>query len=584
MNIYNKIKQDVHAIIKLSFAEQLAANPEALDRVDATAPREASHGDVATNAAMVLASFFNIKPRELADAIKVKLESCSGVEKVEIAGPGFINLTLSPSVWQEELLDIISSGRAYGKSDIGRSKKVNVEYVSVNPTGPMHVGHGRGAVFGDVLASLLQKAGYNVTREYYINDAGAQVDKLADSAYLRYREACGEKIAEIPEGLYPGEYLVAVGEALKAQHSSTLMDVGREEWLPLVRDFSIAAMMELIKSDLAGLGVKHDVFSSERAITKAGKVEEALKVLESKGLIYTGILEPPKGKAPEDWESRPQTLFKSTEFGDDVDRAIKKSDGSWTYFAPDIAYHWDKCQRGFDLLIDVFGADHGGYVKRIKSAVSALSDKKVAIDVKLTQMIKLLRGGEPAKMSKRAGNFVLLNDVVEEVGKGVFRFIMLTRKNDAPLDFDFEKVVEQSKDNPVFYVQYAHARACSVLRNVAAEMPEAAAMAAKPSTKLAQKLSHPQEIALIKLLCSWPRMVEQAAQALEPHRVAFFLQEVAAGFHAFWNAGNDDLGLRFIVKHDIELTAARVMLATAVTHVIASGLLVLGVDPLEEMR
>lgn len=423
-----------------------------------------------------------------------------------------------------------------------------------------------------------------MTKEYYMNDAGAQVDKLAESAYLRYRESCGETIGEIPAGLYPGDYLIPIGEALHKIHGKSLLTMSAEEWLPEVRDYALGAIMEMIKQDLATLGITHDVFTSEREITRAGKVEEAVSLLEHKGLIYTGVLEAPKGKAPDDWEPRPQTLFKSTQFGDDVDRAIKKSDGSWTYFAPDIAYHYDKCKRGFDLLIDVFGADHGGYVKRIKSAVHALSDGKVAVEVKLMQMIKLLRGGEPFKMSKRAGNFVTIREVVDEVGKDVLRFIMLTRKNDAPLDFDFAKVMEQSKDNPVFYVQYAHARTRSILRNAASELPDALPLAKKADGALLSKLSHPAELTLIKLMCSWPRVVEQAAISFEPHRIAFYLQELAASFHGLWNMGNDEIELRFLQKNDIELTAARLALTHALSIVIASGLMVLGVEPAEEMR
>ena len=578
MNIYKNIETQIKAILQVAFDQPLV-----LDKVEATPTREASHGDVATNAAMVLAGQLGKNPKELAGVIAEKLKALPGVEKVEIAGPGFINLTLAASVWQAAVLDILSEGRAYGNSKLGAGKKVNVEYVSANPTGPMHVGHGRGAVFGDALATLLSKAGYDVTKEYYINDAGAQVDKLADSAFLRYREACGEAI-EIPEGYYPGDYLIPVGKALFDKHGKALLEKPRETYLADVRTLALAMMMEMIKGDLALLGIHHDVFVSERAITDAGKVTEALDSLDKKGLIYTGVLEAPKGKTPDDWEPRPQTLFKATEFGDDVDRAVKKSDGSWTYFAPDVAYHFDKCKRGFDWLVDVFGADHGGYVKRIKAAVGALSDNKVAIDVKLCQLVKFLRDGQPAKMSKRAGTFVTVREVVEEVGKDVLRFIMLMRKNDVPLDFDFAKVTEQSKDNPVFYVQYAHARTRSIYRNAKAELPEAVARAEKPDAALLARLAHPQELALIRLLCSWPRFVESAALALEPHRIAFYLHDVAAAFHGLWNLGNEDIGLRFLIKDDIELTAARVALAQAVAQVIASGLLVLGVEPVEEMR
>ncbi len=577
MNLYKHYETQIRqAASQLGFA--------ALDKIEATPPRDSAHGDVATNAAMVIAAQSGKNPREIAGLLLPHIQAFSGVLAVEIAGPGFINITLDPAVWQRAMLDILASGLGYGNSALGEGKNVNVEYVSANPTGPMHVGHGRGAVFGDALATLLMKAGYNVTKEYYINDAGAQVDKLAESAYLRYREACGEAIGDIPAGLYPGEYLIAVGEALRQLHGETLLASERDEWLPVVRDYALGAIMEMIKDDLSALGITHDVFTSERELTLAGKVEEAVALLDRKGLIYTGVLEAPKGKAPDDWEPRPQTLFKSTQFGDDVDRAIKKSDGSWTYFAPDIAYHYDKCKRGFDLLIDVFGADHGGYVKRIKSAVHALSDGKVAVEVKLMQMIKLLRGGQPAKMSKRAGNFVTIREVVDEVGKDVLRFIMLTRKNDAPLDFDFAKVMEQSKDNPVFYVQYAHARTRSIMRNAASEVPEALPLARQADALLVSRLSHPAELALIKLMCSWPRVVEQAAIACEPHRIAFYLQDLAAAFHGLWNQGNDDLTLRFLQKNDIEMTAAKLVLVQAVSIVVASGLMVLGVEPAEEMR
>ena len=578
MNIYASINE---AIKSLALAQYAGTN---VDKIDAVPPKEAGHGDIATNAAMVLAAQTKQKPRDIAEALLPLIQALPQVAKAEIAGPGFINITLADSVWQQTVADMIAAGDGYGASKMGAGKKVNVEYVSANPTGPMHVGHGRGAVFGDALATLMQKAGYTVTREYYVNDAGGQVDKLAESAYLRYREANGEAIGDIPAGLYPGDYLQPVGRGIAAIFGDSLMDKPREEWLPTVRDFTLEAVMAMIKDDLAILNIKHDVFVSERAITAAGKVEEAIATLDKKGLIYTGILEAPKGKTPDDWEPRPQTLFKATLFGDDVDRAIKKSDGSWTYFAPDIAYHYDKCQRGFDQLIDVFGADHGGYVKRIKAAVKALSDDKVGIDVKLCQLVKFLRNGEPAKMSKRAGTFVTVREVVEEVGAGAFRFIMLTRKNDAPLDFDFAKVMEQSKDNPVFYVQYAHARCCSILRNGANELPEAVALADKPNAALFAHISHPAELALVRLLASFPRMVESAANAFEPHRIAFYLQDVAAEFHSFWNLGNDDLSLRFLQKDDVEKTASKLVLAKAVRNVIASGLRVLGTEPLEEMR
>jgi arginyl-tRNA synthetase len=584
MNIYKKIEKEIRHLIENLKQEGKLPADVSTDKVEATPSKDPSHGDIATNAAMVIAAQISAKPRDIAELILEKLSHEMVIAKSEIAGPGFINITLNPSMWQKAILDILEHGRGYGTSTVGNGCKVNVEYVSANPTGPMHVGHGRGAVYGDALATLLQKAGYDVTREYYINDAGAQIDKLADSAYLRYREACGEVIGDIPEGLYPGDYLVPVGKTLAEKYGKKFIGVDASEYRPVIRLFTVDAMMDMIRDDLAVLGIRHDVFSSERAITEAGKVDEAIASLESKGLIYRGVLEPPKGKAPEDWEPKEQTLFKASQFGDDSDRPVKKSDGAWTYFAPDIAYHFDKCKRGFHKLIDVFGADHGGYVKRLKAVVHALSDNKVELDVKLCQMVKFLRNGEPAKMSKRAGTFVTVREVVDEVGKDVFRFIMLTRKNDVPLDFDFAKVMEQSKDNPVFYVQYAHARTRSVIRNATAELPEAAKMAEKPSFDVLHRLSHTEELAMIRLLCGWPRLVESAAAAREPHRVAFFLHDLAAAFHGFWNLGNDDLELRFIVKHDIQLTAARIALANAISQVIASGLNVLGVEPVEEMR
>ncbi|MDX2074591.1 MAG: arginine--tRNA ligase [Alphaproteobacteria bacterium] len=577
MNIFATINESIRAIAR----EQFPAVQ--LDKIIAEPPKDASHGDIATNAAMVIAAQVGKSPKEIAAHLLTHIKSLESVEKCEIAGPGFINLTLAPSLWQQQVGVILEHGRGYGNSAMGAGKKVNVEYVSANPTGPMHVGHAR-YIYGDALANLLIKAGYNVTKEYYINDAGGQVDKLADSAYLRYREACGEVIGEIPEGLYPGDYMVPVGEGLKQQFGVALLQEERAVWLPKVRDFAIDAVMEMIKSDLAMLGIHFDVFSSERAITEAGKVEDAIAELTGMGLIYEGVLEPPKGKTPDDWEPRAQTLFKSTEFGDDVDRAVKKSDGSWTYFAPDIAYQRDKIARGFDKLIMLLGVDHGGYVKRLKAAVNALSHGKVDLEVKLCALVKFMRDGEPMKMSKRAGTFVTVREVVEEVGVGVFRFIMLTRKNDMPLDFDFAKVTEQSKDNPVFYVQYAHARCHSIIRNAYADMPEAAARAEKPAAGIFAQFTHPAELALIRLLASWPRMVEQAASAMEPHRIPYFLHEVASAFHGFWNMGNDDLSLRFLQKDAIEKTASRIVLARAVAEVIASGLMVMGVEPLEEMR
>ncbi len=548
-------------------------------------PREVAHGDVATNVAMVLAKPAKRSPRDIATLIAARLKRAPDIEAVEIAGPGFINLRLTPSFWHARLGEILREGIDYGVANLGKGAPVNVEYVSANPTGPLHVGHGRGTVFGEVLASLLARMGYKVTREYYINDAGAQVDILARSAHLRYREALGESIGEMPEGLYPGDYLKPVGLALASRDGAKWRDAPEAEWLPIMREAAIDAMMRLIKDDLGALGVKHDVFSSERALVEAGKVEAAFKQLEANGLIYTGVLEPPKGKpAPDDWEPRPQSLFRATRFGDDVDRPLKKSDGSWTYFATDIAYHRDKIARGFTDMIDVWGADHGGYIKRMQAAVKALSNDKAALDVKVCQLVRLLDNGEPVKMSKRAGQFVTLRDVVERVGKDVVRFILLTRRNDASLDFDLAKVTEQSKDNPIFYVQYAHARVHSVLRHAVDEMPAVARDVGALAKVDFSPLTDEAELGLIKLAATWPRVLEQAALSHEPHRLAFFLQELAAAFHRLWNKGNDDPRFRFIIASDSRLTEARLGLIVAISLIIAAGLDIFGIEPAEEMR
>lgn len=583
MNIYNDILDKIKALVEDVAKENSWANADT-SRINAEPPKDISHGDIATNAAMILAAQTKQKPRDIADALVAKINQFPEVAKTEIAGPGFINITLHQSSWGEIIPVILNQRLGFGSSKMGEHKRVNIEYVSANPTGPMHVGHGRGAVFGDALANLLLKAGYTVTKEYYINDGGGQIEKLADSVFLRYREACGEDIGEIPEGFYPGDYLVPVGQALQQIHGDALRNMPREAWLPIVRDFAVDAMMSLIKADLAELGIYHDVFTSERALTESGATEEALNMLEAKGLIYHGVLEAPKGKAPEDWEPRPQTLFKSSEFGDDADRAVKKSDGSYAYLAPDMALHYDKIKRGFTHLIDVFGADHGGYVKRISAVVAALSEKKVTIDVKLCQMVKLTRGGEPVKMSKRAGTFITVREVVDEVGKDVFRFIMLTRKNDAQLDFDFDLVKEQTRENPVFYVQYAHARCMSVLRHAASDMAEAFHLAKSADASVLKRLKSPEELALIRQMANWPRIVESAAAAAEPHRIAFYLADLAGSFHALWNKGNDDLTLRFLQKDDIEVTAARLAMIEACALTIASGLTVLGVEPIQELR
>lgn len=550
------------------------------DNVTVEPPRDASHGDMATNAAMVLAKPAGLKPRDIADALAVRLTADPRITSAEVAGPGFLNLRLAPALWQSVVGAVLEAGTDFGRSSMGAGKKVNVEYVSANPTGPLHVGHTRGAVFGDALASLLDFAGYDVTREYYINDGGAQVDVLARSVYLRYLEAHGQEVV-FPDGTYPGDYLVDVGVALKDKVGTAYIDKDEDVWLAEIRDFATAAMMDLIRADLAALGVEMDLFYSEKSLYGTGLIEAAIADLKSKGLIYEGTLEPPKGKVPEDWEPREQTLFKSTEHGDDVDRPVMKSDGGWTYFAPDIAYHYDKVQRGYDALIDVFGADHGGYVKRMKAAVSALSGGTVPLDIKLTQLVKLYKNGEPFKMSKRAGTFVTLRDVVDQVGAGATRFHMLTRKNDAPLDFDFDKVLEQSRDNPVFYVQYAHARVASVLRKAreaGVDVDDATLATADLSV-----LDHEAELALAAKLAEWPRLVETAARSNEPHRIAFYLNDLASAFHGLWNRGNDIPSLRF-VQDDPATTQSKIALARACGVVIAAGLGILGVKPAEELR
>jgi arginyl-tRNA synthetase len=539
-------------------------------------PRDAAHGDMATNAAMVLAKPAAMKPRDIADALATQLVADGRVETAEVAGPGFLNLRLSVATWQGVIAGVLAQGADYGRSDIGRGAKVNVEYVSANPTGPLHVGHTRGAVFGDALASLLDFAGHDVTREYYINDGGAQVDVLARSVYLRYLEAHGQEVA-FEDGTYPGDYLIAVGQALKSEVGDAFVGKGEDVWLSQVREFATEAMMDLIRADLALIGVKMDHFYSEKSLYGTGRIEAAIADLDAKGLIYRGTLEPPKGKQPEDWEPREQTLFRSTAHGDDVDRPIQKSDGAWTYFAPDIAYHFDKVSRGFDALIDVFGADHGGYVKRMKAAVSALSDGRVPLDVKLTQLVRLYKDGQPFKMSKRAGTFVTLAEVVDMVGADVTRFVMLTRKNDAPLDFDLDKVREQSRDNPVFYVQYAHARIRSVQR-------KASDLGLSADAGDITLLTHPAELALAAKLAEWPRLVEIAAKAHEPHRVAFYLYDLASEIHGLWNKGNADPGLRFLQEDDPGATCAKLALIGAVQVVISNGLAILGVTPVEELR
>jgi arginyl-tRNA synthetase len=576
---------DIRTLVLSALDTMVAAGdlPRGLitDNVTAEPPRDATHGDMATNAAMVLAKPAGMKPREIAEKLAVLLADDPRVTSAEVAGPGFLNLRLAPVVWQGVAASVLAQGTDFGRATLGAGKSVNVEYVSANPTGPLHVGHTRGAVFGDALASLLAFAGWDVTREYVINDGGGQIGMLARSVYLRYLEAHGKEVA-FPEGTYPGDYLVPVGAKLKETVGDKYIDQPEDVWLGPIGDFATDEMMDLIRADLALLGVKMDRFFSEKSLYDTGKIEACLDKLDKMGLIYRGTLAPPKGKLPEDWEAREQTLFKSTEFGDDQDRPIRKNDGAWTYFAPDIAYHNDKVERGYDALINVFGADHGGYVKRMKAAVHALSGGRVPLDIKLTQLVKLFENGEEFKMSKRAGNFVLLSDLIEKVGGDVTRFVMLTRKNDAPLDFDFVKVKEQSRENPVFYVQYAHARVASVLRKAQAagiDVSDAALRAADLS-----KLDHAAELALLRKVAEWPRLVETAARANEPHRVAFYLYEIAGDLHGLWNLGNAETDLRFIQEDDPATSQAKIALARAVAIVIASGLGILGITPAEEMR
>ncbi|MEC8145359.1 MAG: arginine--tRNA ligase [Pseudomonadota bacterium] len=574
MNIFRFFEEEFKSIVDdLKSSGGLPADLDT-SRVVFELPREASHGDLACNAAMVLAKPAGMKPRDLAEVISAKIDGIAGVTSVEIAGPGFINIRVEPRLWAQEIDDIIAAGTDYGRNDSGAGKPVNVEYVSANPTGPLHAAHARGAVLGDAMAGLLEFCGWDVTREYYINDAGAQVDTLARSAHLRYCEALGRKIGEIPAGLYPGAYLVEVGEKLAAAHGEAFLDADEAEWLEPVRSFTIDAMMDGVRQDLAALGIGMDRFSSERALVDSGAVAAAIDRLTAEGHVYRGILEPPKGKEPEDWEPREQLLFRASQFGDDTDRPLQKSDGSWTYFASDVAYHMDKLDRTGGPLINIFGVDHGGYVKRMNAAVEALSGRKGMLDIRLCQLVNLMDNGRPVKMSKRAGTFVTVRDVIDSVGADVIRFIMLTRRSEQTLDFDFARVTEQSRDNPVFYVQYAHARACSVLRQAGDDPAGEAA---------ADRLDHPAEMEVLRQLASWPKLVVSAANAHEPHRIAFFLMDLAASFHALWTAGREAPELRFIREDDPSLTAARLRLVKATALVIRSGLGVLAIEAREEM-
>ncbi len=577
MNLFAEIKTLVLAALNDMVTDGALPGGLNFANVAVEPPRDALHGDMATNAAMVLAKPAKLKPRDIAEILAGKLAVDSRIISADVAGPGFLNLRLDPAILLNIVPQILNAGADFGRSNMGQGRKVNVEFISANPTGPLHIGHTRGAVFGDALASLLAFSGYEVTREYVINDGGSQIDTLARSAYLRYLEAHGQTVI-FPEGVYPGDYLIPVGEALKTKFGDKFVDQPEETWLVEFRNFATDAMMDLIRSDMALIGIEMDVFFSEKSLYGTGKIEACLDALDAKGLIYVGTLPPPKGKLAEGWEPREQTLFRSTTHGDDVDRPVKKSDGGWTYFAPDIAYHHDKIERGFDELIDVLGADHGGYVKRMKAAVSAMSDGRVPLDIKLCQLVRLFKNGEPFKMSKRAGTFVLLSDVVELVGSDVVRFVMLTRKNDAQLDFDLAKATEQSKDNPVFYVQYAHARVHSVLKK--AGTPDDAALAGADVSLL----THDAETSLIKKLAEWPRLLELAATHHEPHRIAFYLFDLASEFHALQHLGKINPSLRFIREDEVNLSQARLAMIRAVAVVISAGLGILGVTPRNEMR
>jgi len=580
LNIYSNIRDLVISSLEKMVSDGFIETGLGYHNISVEPPRDQAHGDMATNAAMVLAKVANKPPRLIAEYLSSILISDERIREVNVAGPGFINMRLEESVLQAVVKSSLLLGSEYGRVQLGNGKRVNVEYISANPTGPLHVGHTRGAVFGDALSNLLNYVGYEVTREYYINDGGTQVDVLARSVYLRYLEAHGQEVS-FEDGTYPGDYLVGVGLALKAEVGDRFVKEDEKVWLEFIREYSTDIMMQLIRKDLDSLGIKMDNYFSEKSLYSERKIDLTIEQLSNRGLIYEGVLEPPKGKKLDDWTPRKQTLFKSTDFGDDVDRPVKKSDGSWTYFAPDIAYHFDKIYRGYDILIDILGADHGGYVKRMKAAVLALSDTKVELDVKLVQLVKLYRNGVPFKMSKRAGTFVTLSDLIQEVGSDVVRFVMLTRKNDAPLDFDLEKVLEQSKDNPVFYVQYAHARVCSVLRK-AEEVDIDISDQNLASADLSQN-NHQVELRLVKKLAEWPRLVQVSAKTNEPHRIAFYLYELAGDFHSLWNRGNDDKGLRFI-QEDKTKALAKLALARAVAIVISSGLSILGVEAVSEMR
>jgi len=576
-NIFNKYQKEVEKVLS-----EIITSEVDFSRVTVEPPRDFAHGDMATNAAMVLSKAAGMKPRDLAEKIVEKLSKVEGIAEVSIAGPGFINFRLTKNEWSNLVREIISEGVAYG-TGAAKEGKVNIEYVSANPTGPMHAGHVRGAVVGDVLAGLMKKAGYDVTREYYFNDAGGQIDVLGRTCYIRYCEALGKGEAVIPEGYYPGEYMKEVAEALVKRDGDKWYGKSEEEWFQPMKDFACQYIMNIIKDDLALIGIKHDVFTNERLMVET-RLPEAFKQLDDKGLVYVGTLPPPKGKEIEDWEPVPLTLFRSSNFGDDVDRPLKKRNGEWAYIMPDIAYHYDKYKRGFNYMINVLGKDHGGYMERMRPAIAALSDNKARLDVIFNAMVKVLKNGEPVKLSKRSGNIITLKEMVEEVGAGAVRFFMLSRSADTDLEFDFVKAVEQSKDNPVFYVQYAHARCCSILRK-AEEMFTKAEITDISLEKIKGDLvNSPEEMEMLRIMSNWPRFIEAAAEAREPHRITYYLQEIASSFHSFWNKGKDDATLRFLIENNKDLSLARLALVRAVAIVIASGLDVMGVEPLEEMH
>lgn len=576
MNIYNKLRDEI-----INFAKKKYDGKD-FDQIVVESSKENFKGDLASNAALVLSSQLKKNPREIATEIKSSLSDLEYVVDIEIAGPGFLNFTIDKKIWQENLLDVLEKESQYGFSNIGKSRKVNVEYVSANPTGPMHIGHARGAVYGDALANLLQATGYDVTKEYYVNDAGNQIDTLLKSAFLRYKEFATEENVVIPEGLYPGDYLIPVGKKLHEKYLTELLEKDESEMLKIIREDVLSDMMDLIRRDLSELGIKHDVFFSEETLHKDNRVENSIAKLEKKDLVFNGTLPPPKGKEQKDWVSKEQVLFRSTYFGDDQDRPIQKSDGSWTYFASDIAYAEDKISRDFKTLIVVLGADHSGYVKRMEAIVKAFSDSKVECDIKLCQLVNYLEDGDLVKMSKRAGTFTTVRDVVQEVGKDIVRFIMLTRKNDITLDFDIEKVKDQSKDNPVFYVNYAHVRAISIIRNCREILKPAYELYARREINLSL-LESEEEISLMKLIASWPKILEGAAVNYEPHRIAFYLMNLASNLHSLWNLGKENNNYRFVIEDDVELTAARLVLVEAVRIVLNNGLKLIGTNPMEKM-